>query len=85
MVVLVRDVIIVLGALLINEYYGPVHVKPRISGKATTVLQIATLIAFLIGVDFAPEVMTLALIATMVSFADYIYAGTRQVSDLDTA
>lgn len=84
-IVLTRDIVIVLGALLINEFYGPVRVKPRISGKITTVLQIATLIGFLLGVSFAPELMTLALVATLFSFADYIWEGTRQANHLDAA
>ncbi len=76
--VLSRDIIIVMGAYTINEYFGPVVVKPRWTGKATTVCQMSTLIAFLLGVPFAPHLLLLTLAVTVFSLLDYVYAGCVQ-------
>ena len=79
-IVLTRDVVIVMGAYLINEYFGPVKVKPRVSGKMTTVFQMSTLIAVLLGVFFVNYLIALAVFFTFVSMADYVYVGIRQAN-----
>lgn len=76
--ILARDIIIVMGAYTINEYFGPVTVKPRWTGKAATVCQMGTLIGLLLGVSFAPYLMVLTLAMTAFSLADYVYAGCMQ-------
>lgn len=77
-IILVRDIVIVMGAYLINERIGPVKVMPRWSGKCTTFFQMATLIAVLLQVPFLAYVIALTLIFTMISMADYLYWGVQQ-------
>jgi len=84
-VVLTRDVCIVMGAFLVNEYFGPLKVRPRFSGKATTVFQMSTLIAFLLPVPFAPHLLYGTAVITIMSFADYMYSGSKQVVKQDPA
>jgi len=83
--ILSRDIIIVLGAYAINEYFGPIQVKPRWSGKTTTIFQMSTLIGFLLGVWFAPYLMMATLAITVYSLVDYFYAGCMQAFAKDPA
>jgi len=84
-IILSRDVLIVIGAYLINEYFGPVRIRPRITGKITTVCQNASIIAVLLEVGFAYTILAITLIMTVVSFIDYMYAGSKQVRDEEEA
>ncbi len=78
---LARDVYIVLGAYLINERYGPFRVKPHLSGKTTTVLQMAVMISVLLSNPLTPYLLAGALAATAWSSIDYFYAGRRQAQE----
>ena len=51
-IVLGRDAIIVMGSYLINEFFGPVRIKPRLLGKLTTVFQMSSIAAVLLEVSF---------------------------------
>ncbi|MBX7256237.1 MAG: CDP-alcohol phosphatidyltransferase family protein [Candidatus Hydrogenedentes bacterium] len=86
-VILSRDAIIVIGAYLINEYFGPVRVRPQISGKLTTTFQMALIISVLLELN--PRFVWGFLIATLVvsvfSFVDYLRAGVKQVGNEDQA
>lgn len=77
-VVVGRDIVIVMGAFTINKYFRPVKVKPRWSGKMTTVFQISTLIGVLLGVWFAPYLILVTLGVSLFSLVDYIYVGCMQ-------
>jgi CDP-diacylglycerol--glycerol-3-phosphate 3-phosphatidyltransferase len=81
--ILSRDVIIVMGSYLINEFYGPLRVRPRISGKATTALQMASIVAVLLEVNFAYELVLLMVAVSVFSFFDYIYVGVRRIGNED--
>lgn len=81
--ILLRDAMIVMGAFLINEYYGPVRVRPRISGKLTTLFQMSLVIAVLLDVGFIRKLLVATLIVSAVSYVDYMYAGIKQVGNED--
>ncbi len=76
--VLARDVVIVLGAYVINEYYGGVTVRPLWSGKLTTTFQLATLIGILIPVPFALYIMWVTVGLTVFSGVHYVLIGYQQ-------
>ena len=82
-IILSRDVIIVAGSYLINEYFGPVRVRPRISGKLTTVFQMAYIYAVLLEVSFTNILMWSCLGISVLSFFDYLLSGIRQVGSED--
>jgi len=84
-VILARDAMIVMGAYLINEFYGPVRIKPRITGKITTAFQMGLMIAVLLEVSFAEKLLIATVVMSAVSYADYMYAGIRQVGNEDEA
>ncbi|HOE65035.1 MAG TPA: CDP-alcohol phosphatidyltransferase family protein [Candidatus Hydrogenedentes bacterium] len=81
--ILGRDAIIVMGSYLINEYFGPLRVRPRLSGKLTTVLQMASVCAVLLEVHFAYPLLLVTLAVSVVSFFDYVYQGVKQVGSED--
>ena len=85
--VLGRDVIIVIGAYLINEYFGPVRARPQISGKLTTAFQMALIIAVLLELPtrFVFGILYFTLAVAVVSFADYLRTGIKQVGNEDQA
>lgn len=82
-IILLRDIMIVMGAYLINEFYGPVRVRPRVTGKATTLLQMSFVIAVLLKVGFVKQLMVATLAISAISYVDYMYAGIRQVWNED--
>jgi cardiolipin synthase len=77
-VFLARDIYIVLGAFLINERYGPFKVKPKLSGKISTILQMALIISVLLGNFLTPAILAGALCAALWSAVDYFFAGYQQ-------
>jgi CDP-diacylglycerol--glycerol-3-phosphate 3-phosphatidyltransferase len=82
--ILARDVFIVMGAWIINEFYGPVRVVPRIAGKATTALQMFTLIALVVNIPGARILIWINLAFCVWSAVDYWFFGWSQVSDKET-
>ncbi len=84
-VLLARDAMIVMGAYAINEFYGPVRIKPRITGKITTCFQMTLVIAILLELGFAYKLLIATVVMSAVSYIDYMYAGIRQVGNEDEA
>lgn len=84
-IVVSRDAIIVIGSWLINEFYGPLRVRPRFTGKLTTVLQMGFIMWALLDLRFLKELLWATVVITVVSFFDYLYAGVKQVGDEDTS
>lgn len=78
-VMLLRDAMIVIGAYIINEYYGPVRIRPRIAGKLTTVFQMSLIIAVLLDLNFTHKLMVATLVIAVVSYFHYMYDGVRQI------
>ena len=84
-VVISRDVILVVGALLIHMVGGRIHPRPTWAGKAATFFQIATVLFGLtaryfripLGLEVA---MWLAAIFTVVSGLQYLVQGMRYLS-----
>jgi len=84
-VILARDIMIVMGAYTINEFYGPVHVRPRLLGKLTTAFQMSLVIAVLLEVGFAHKLLIATVVVSALSYVDYMYAGVKQIGNEDEA
>jgi len=84
-VILLRDAMIVVGAYLINEFYGPVRVRPRITGKLTTLFQMSLVIAVLLELAIAPHLMVITLVISAISYIDYMRDGIKQIGNEDEA
>jgi cardiolipin synthase len=85
-IVITRDVIILLGILIMTLTHSPPKIQPSLISKVTTSLQIATIILVLM-VDYGTFFSHLATTAiygttlfTMLSGAHYIYVGTRMLN-----
>lgn len=80
-IVLSRDIFITGGAYLINTYYGPVRVRPRITGKLAALLQSASIAGVLLEVSFARELIIAMLAISLISWVDYFFKGIEQVNE----
>lgn len=78
--VLVRDCIVVLGALLLNAFVGPVTINVRATGKLTTIFLNGTLLAALLEVPFLSWLLGIATLLVVASCAEYIRDGIRQLN-----
>jgi cardiolipin synthase len=82
-VVLIRDVVIMVGYLMISFFTGErVPVRPSYLGKLSTFLQLACVIAVLARLDsLGPTYLTALLFGTVavtaVSFVHYMYRGLK--------
>lgn len=78
--ILVRDSIVVLGALLLNAFVAPVTIKVRVIGKLTTVFQNGALLAALLGIPQLPWLLGATTLFTLASCAEYIHDGMAQLN-----
>ncbi len=80
--VILRDVIIVLGLILLRVTSRPLELRPSIASKLTTIFQLATIgTALLTPWEFPPApkniFIALAAIATIISGLQYVCKGFR--------
>ena len=81
LLVISRDVVLILGSIIIHALVGHVEVKPRMVGKIATFFQMVTIVWVLIGGapgHFLACVITAGAF-TFLSGALYILDGTRQL------
>jgi cardiolipin synthase len=80
-VVLTRDVLLVLGAMLVHMLGVRLYPRPTWAGKAATFCQVLTVLIGLVGryfsLPWAPAVMWLAALFTVASGLQYIVQGMR--------
>lgn len=77
--IMMRDIIVVIGALLLNSFVGPVIIQVRLLGKLTTVILNGTLLVALLGWHLLPWAVGIATMAVLASTAEYIVDGIRQL------
>jgi CDP-diacylglycerol--glycerol-3-phosphate 3-phosphatidyltransferase len=80
-IVISRDIIIVLGTVIVYLIKGSVEIIPTAWGKVTTFFQMATILAVLLKFPHSFVVWNLAGIFTMISGVDYIIRGSRLLND----
>jgi cardiolipin synthase (CMP-forming) len=80
-VIISRDALIVLGALLIYLIKGDIDIKPTLASKITTCLQMITVISVLIKSEFSPVLWNATVVFTLLSGAEYIIRGNRLLND----
>jgi cardiolipin synthase (CMP-forming) len=80
-----RDLLILIGLIVIHHFIGKVAVRPRVSGKIATVLQMAVVIVILLKWDLGQGTLWLKYIAlgaailTGVSGLLYTWDGMKQL------
>jgi len=84
-IVVARDVMIGGGAVIYRLWFGPLHGRPTIVSKINTGMQLAVVLAAILGAASGlptPEMVValsyLTLVTTVISGADYLSAFTRR-------
>jgi cardiolipin synthase len=84
-VVVARDVMIGMGAVVYRVWFGPLHGRPTIVSKINTGMQLAVVLAAILGAASGlptPEMVTalafVTLLTTLVSGGDYLAMFTRR-------
>lgn len=81
LLVISRDVVLILGSIIIHALIGHVEVKPRMVGKIATFFQMVTIVWVLVGGAPRPFLVCVVMAGafTFLSGALYILDGTRQL------
>jgi len=79
-VVVSRDIIIVIGVVVIFLTNGDIKIAPSMLGKLTTFFQMMAIISVLLLYRHSEYVWNLAVVFTLVSGIDYVFRGTRQLN-----
>ena len=76
--VLGRDVVISMGAYVLSDFFQILRVRPRLTGKLTTVFLLAYIVAVLLACNLAGGLLYAATAMTIISLIDYFIEGLRQ-------
>ena len=80
-IIISRDAIIILGALLIYHIRGKLEVRSTLISKITTFFQMITVISILLKLGISPLLWNLAVGFTICSGVDYVIKGTRLLNE----
>lgn len=83
LVVISRDMIILLGAVIIYIMKQDLNVVPSNLGKFTTFFQMMTVVSFLLRLNFVTIMWNIAVFFTILSGIDYIRKGVLTLSVID--
>jgi len=73
--VISRDAAILLGSAVIYLIQGKLHISPSLLGKATTFVQMTTIVWLLLGIPFAKFMWTATAAFTVASGFGYVRSG----------
>jgi len=76
-IVVSRDIIIVIGVVVIFLTNGDIKIAPSISGKLTTFFQMMAIISVLLLYKHSEYIWNLAVAFTLLSGIDYVFRGAR--------
>ncbi|MBU4305919.1 MAG: CDP-diacylglycerol--glycerol-3-phosphate 3-phosphatidyltransferase [Candidatus Omnitrophica bacterium] len=79
--VISRDIILVLGSILVYVMTGNLKIRPSILGKLTTFFQMITILCILLQYPFSFIVWKIAVFFTVISGADYILRGSKLLNN----
>ena len=83
LIVISRDVMILLGALVIYIVKQDINISPTRWGKLTTTFQMSSVIAVLLQLSISPIFWWLAAFFTIISGIDYVMRGFKKLYALD--
>lgn len=83
--VISRDIIIVLGTVIIYFLKGSIAIKPSWLGKITTFFQMLAILMILAVFKYSRFFVYPAVFFTIISGIDYIWRGSRQLSEIQKA
>jgi len=76
-IIISRDAIIILGALLVYLIKGSLDVRPTLTSKITTFFQMLTVISVLLKLAISPVLWNTAVVLTVFSGVEYIMIGNK--------
>lgn len=81
-VILSRDLLIVIGWIIIYFITGSTEIKPRVLGKLTTIFQMMSIWLLLLGtpMQYMKILLISAVTVTVFSGLDYILIGSRKLN-----
>jgi cardiolipin synthase len=80
-IVISRDVIIIMGSVMVYMIKGGLKVAPSIAGKITTFLQMMVIVSVLLQFKHSAILWNTAVIFTLLSGIDYMIKGSRFLSE----
>jgi len=80
-IIISRDAIIILGALLIYFMRGELEIRPTPVSKVTTFFQMLTVVSVLLHFKFSCVLWNATVILTVISGLDYVRIGTRLLNE----
>ena len=78
--VISRDVILLLGSMIIHLVQGELKIEPTIWGKATTFFQIVAVLGILLQIKISAYVWPVTLVLTIISGLDYVRSGIKTIN-----
>lgn len=84
-IVVTRDIIILLGTLVIYIVKQDIDISPTRWGKLTTTFQMCSVIAVLLQLRFSPMLWWIAVFFTIISGLDYVRRGFKTLYALDNS
>ena len=85
LIVMSRDLIMLLGAVVIYMVRQDINISPTRWGKLTTVFQMSAVMAVLLQLRFSPFLWWLAVFFTLISGVDYVRRGFKILYALDNS
>ncbi len=80
-VVISRDVIILLGGMIMYLLAGDIKVRPTVLGKVTTFFQMFTIISVLLNFIYSSWMWNITVALTVISGLDYVRIGSGQINE----
>ena len=85
LIVISRDIMILLGSLVIYMVKQDINIWPTRWGKLTTTFQMLSVIAVLLQLRFSPVLWWVAVLLTVISGGDYLKRGFKTLYALDNS
>jgi len=80
-IVVSRDIIILLGTMIIYLLFDNIDIKPTIIGKITTFFQMCTIIVILLRFPYSKWIWNITAILTVISGLNYVKIGTKYINE----
>ena len=81
MIVISRDVLLLIGAVIMYMHSEKIEIKPTIIGKVTTVFQMLTIIMLLLKFVYSSWLWNATCVLTVASGLDYLRIGSRKLHE----